>query len=73
MVEHLERVISFVDVLDRVLDKGVVVDARIRTSLGGLEMVTVDAHIVIASCATALKHSKPPGLVWFRRPIPNLD
>ena len=44
-----------VDVLDVILDKGLVIDAYIRVSLVGIELLTVDARIVIASVDTYLK------------------
>ena len=40
------------DVLDRVLDKGIVIDAWIRISLVGLDLITVEARAVVASIAT---------------------
>src|SRR5437762_12697771 len=46
-----------VDVLDRVLDKGIVIDAWVRMSLVGIELVTVDARVVVASIATYVAHS----------------
>src|SRR5256712_5907436 len=48
---------SLVDVLDRVLDKGIVIDAWVRMSLVGIELVTVDARVVVASIATYFAHS----------------
>src|SRR6267378_1750681 len=47
-----------VDVLDRVLDKGIVIDAWVRVSLVGIELVTVDARVVVASIATYFAHSE---------------
>ena len=43
------------DVLDVILDKGLVIDACIRVSLVGIELLTVDARIVIASVDTYLR------------------
>ena len=43
---------SLADVLDVVLDKGIVIDAYIRVSLVGIELLTIDARIVIASVDT---------------------
>jgi len=48
---------GLVDVLDRVLDKGIVIDAWVRVSLVGIELVTVDARVVVASIATYFEHS----------------
>src|SRR3954453_8872499 len=40
------------DVIDIILDKGIVIDAYIRVSLVGIELLTIDARIVIASVDT---------------------
>jgi hypothetical protein len=45
---------TLVDVLDRVLDKGIVIDAWVRVSLVGIEVVTVEARVEVASIATYL-------------------
>src|SRR5229473_1847713 len=60
MVMGIERApggSSLIDVLDRVLDKGIVIDAWVRVSLVGIELVTVDARVVVASIATYFEHS----------------
>jgi len=49
---------SHVDVLDRVLDKGIVIDAWVRVSVVGIELVTVGAHVVVASIETYFAHSE---------------
>src|SRR5215216_2317448 len=43
------------DVIDIVLDKGLVVDAYVRVSLVGIELLTIDARIVVASVDTYLR------------------
>ena len=48
---------SLIDVLDRVLDKGIVIDAWVRVSLVGIELVTVEARVVVASIATYLGYA----------------
>src|SRR5438045_2182148 len=53
---------SLIDVLDRVLDKGIVIDAWVRVSLVGIDLVTVEARIVVASIETYLKYSEAVGL-----------
>src|SRR2546425_8744681 len=53
---------SFVDVFDRVLDKGIVIDAWVRLSLVGIDLVTVEARVVVASIATYLQFSGPLGV-----------
>jgi gas vesicle structural protein len=53
---------SLIDVLDRVLDKGIVIDAYVRVSLVGIDLVTVEARIVVASIETYLKYSEAVGI-----------
>ncbi|HLI24361.1 MAG TPA: gas vesicle protein GvpJ [Acidimicrobiales bacterium] len=45
---------SLADVLDLILDKGLVIDAYVRVSLVGIEILTIDARIVVASVDTYL-------------------
>jgi hypothetical protein len=45
---------SVIDVLDRVLDKGIVIDAWVRVSLVGIDLITVEARVIVASIATYL-------------------
>src|SRR5438128_11147072 len=61
---------SHVDVLDRVLDKGIVIDAWLRVSLVGIELVTVDARVVVASIATYLELSDPLAAPPKHAPLP---
>jgi hypothetical protein len=56
-VERTSATSNLVDVLDRVLDKGIVIDAWVRVSLVGIELVTVEARVVVASIATYLGYS----------------
>jgi hypothetical protein len=49
---------SLIDVLDRVLDKGIVVDAWVRVSLVGIDLITVEARVVVASIDTYIKYSE---------------
>ncbi len=53
---------SLVEVVDRILDKGVVVDAWVRVSLVGIELLAVEARVVIASVETYLKYAEAIGL-----------
>jgi gas vesicle structural protein len=48
---------GLLEVLDRVLDKGIVVDAWIRFSLAGIDFLTVEARIVVASLETYLEYA----------------
>ena len=54
---------SLIDVLDRVLDKGIVIDAWVRVSLVGIDLITVEARVVVASIDTYLKYSEAVGTV----------
>ena len=49
---------SLLDVIDTILDKGLVIDAYIRVSLVGIELITIDARIVIASVDTYLRFAE---------------
>jgi gas vesicle structural protein len=46
------------DVIDIVLDKGLVIDAYVRVSLVGIELLTIDARIVVASVDTYLRFAE---------------
>ncbi len=56
---------SLIDVLDRVLDKGIVIDAYVRVSLVGIDLVSVEARIVVASVETYLKYAEAIGITGF--------
>ena len=53
---------SLVEVVDRILDKGVVVDAWARVSLVGIELVAIEARAVVAGVETFLKYAEAIGL-----------
>ena len=53
-IERAPGSTNLVEVLDRVLDKGIVIDAWVRLSLVGIDLVTVEARVVVASIATYL-------------------
>ncbi len=53
---------SLVEVVDRILDKGVVIDAWARVSLVGIELLAVEARVVVASVETYLKYAEAIGL-----------
>jgi hypothetical protein len=46
------------DVIDLILDKGLVIDAYVRISVIGIELITIDARIVIASVDTYLRFAE---------------
>jgi len=53
---------SLVEVVDRILDKGVVIDAWVRVSLVGIELLAIEARVVVASVETWLKYAEAVGL-----------
>ena len=53
---------TLVEVIDRILDKGVVVDAWVRVSLVGIELLTIEARVTVASVETFLKYAEAVGL-----------
>ena len=53
---------SLIDVLDRVLDKGIVIDAWVRVSLVGIDLITVEARVVVASIDTYLRYADALGI-----------
>ena len=62
-VERVSGGSSLIDVLDRVLDKGIVIDAWVRISLVGIDLITVEARVVVASIDTYLKYADAVGLM----------
>ena len=61
-VERAPGGTSLIDVLDRVLDKGIVVDAWVRVSLVGIDLITVEARVVVASIDTYLRYAEAMGI-----------
>jgi hypothetical protein len=53
---------SFIDVLDRVLDKGIVIDGWGRVAVAGIDLINVDAWVVVASIHTYLRYADSLGL-----------
>jgi hypothetical protein len=68
-VERAPGGTSLIDVLDRVLDKGIVVDAWVRISLVGIDLITVEARVVVASIDTYLKYAEAVGIGQAPRPL----
>ncbi|HEY6253223.1 MAG TPA: gas vesicle protein GvpJ [Candidatus Angelobacter sp.] len=58
------------EILDRILDKGIVVDAWIRFSLVGLDLLTVEARIVVASIETYVGYANALKSVQLQSPRP---
>lgn len=53
---------SLAEVLDRILDKGIVIDLYARVSLVGIELLAIDARVVIAGICSWLKYAEAVGL-----------
>ena len=53
---------SLAEVVDRILDKGIVIDAWARVSLVGIELLAVEARVVAAGIETFLKYAEAVGL-----------
>ena len=58
---------SLIDVLDRILDKGIIIDAWVRISLVGIDLITVEARVVVASIDTYLRYADALGLMSAQR------
>jgi gas vesicle structural protein len=58
MLQRQSTAANIVDVLDRVLDKGIVIDAWVALSVVGINLVTLDARIVVASVETYLRNAE---------------
>ena len=54
---------SLAEVIDRILDKGIVIDIFARVSLVGIELLAIEARVVIASVQTWLVYADAVGLL----------
>ena len=61
-IKHSVQSSSLAEVLDRILEKGIVIDVFARVSLVGIELLAIDARIVIASVETWLVYARAVGL-----------
>jgi gas vesicle structural protein len=61
-IERVSGGSSLIDVLDRVLDKGIVIDAWARISLAGIDLISERSRVVVASSETYLKHADSGGM-----------
>jgi hypothetical protein len=59
-VERVSGGSSLIEVLDRILDKSIVLDAWVRISLMGIDLTTED-RVVVASSDTRLEYGQAPG------------
>src|SRR5205807_9341213 len=61
---------SLAELVDVILDKGIVIDAWVRVSLLGLELLTIEARVVVASVDTYLRYAEALGLTPLAAPPP---
>ncbi len=57
------------DVIEIILDKGIVIDAYVRVSLLGIELLTVDARVVVASVDTYLRFAEATNRLDLREQV----
>lgn len=62
-MKHSIEASSLAEVIDRILDKGIVIDLWARISLVGIEILAIEARIVIASVETWLVYADAVGLL----------
>lgn len=67
-VNRVARPSSLADVLDVILDKGIVIDAYVRVSVIGIELLTIEARIVIASVDTYLQFAEAVNRLQAEQP-----
>ena len=60
-IDHVGRSLSLFDLIDRILDKGLVIDAYISVSIVGIELLVIRARIVVASVETFLRYAAAMG------------
>jgi gas vesicle structural protein len=75
-LERIPPEILMVELLDRVLDKGVVIDAAVRVSLVGIRLLEMEMQVVVASMQTYLDHAEGYGTALpgpLRRELPVSD
>ena len=64
---------ALADVVDTILDKGLVIDAYVRLSIVGIELLTIDARIVIASVDTYLRFAEAVNRLDIAKSDPKAD
>ena len=50
-------VVNVFDLLDRILDKGLVIDIYLKISLVGIELLVIEARIVVSGVESYLKYA----------------
>ena len=62
MIKKSTDASGLAEVIDRILEKGIVIDIWVRVNLVGIELLAIEARIVIASVCTWLKYAEAVGL-----------
>jgi hypothetical protein len=62
---------SLAELLNVILDKGIVIDAWARVSVVGIEILTIEARVVVASVETYLRYAEAIGITALAAPPPN--
>src|SRR5688500_7272991 len=57
-LEGIPAELLMAELLDRVLDKGIVVDAAVRIAVAGIQLVDLEIQVVVASIQTYLEHAE---------------
>lgn len=70
-MKHSVHASSLAEVLDRILEKGIVIDAYARVSLVGIELLAVELRAVIASVETWILYAEAVGLTEHPHPHPH--
>jgi hypothetical protein len=67
-MRHSVQASSLAEVVDRILTKGIVIDAFVRVALVGIELLSIEARVVIASVETWLMYAEAVGLTAGPQP-----
>jgi len=70
-MKHSIEASSLAEVLDRILEKGIVIDLWVRVSLLGIELLAVELRAIIASVETWICYADAVGLVKEHHPHPH--
>lgn len=63
---------NLADLVDKILDKGIVIEAWIRVSVIGIQLLTIEARVVVASVETYLKYAQAIGITVGSSTVPAL-
>jgi gas vesicle structural protein len=61
---------NLAEMINRILDKGIVIDAWVKIAIIGIDLIAVEARVVIASIDTYLRYAEAIGLIEPLKPTP---